>query len=854
MSHAAINCSGPQSRRRSFLRDGAVPLIWPALAVLLYCSVCSRVAAQQLESVFPASAQVGTSTSVVFAGSGLESLSSARSSSPGLTFRKTKDNEFIVEVAADTLPGVYDVQTIGSNGVSTARTFCVTRQQHIVEQEPTEPHTIQSVALNCVVSGRIRKGDVDSYRFSALTGNRVIIECWADRIDSSLRAMLELFDADGKRLSVNRGFFGVDPVITGVIPADGDYIVRLHDLVYSGGDSHFYRLDVGTGPRVVFSVPPVVERGRTADVTLYGWNLKGSESNTVGVTGAGSLHRASSVPPLKDVQSVRPLSFESMIVRVTAPASGTNSPLQRSPASLAVAGFPHYFGRADVPIQIGVSDIPVVLEYDNNSARTAQVIDVPTAVAGQLTRGDERDWYAIDARSGEVFYFEAFGQRINSPVDLDISILDARGEVELAGFHDDVDNIGGLRFPSSHLDPAGRWVAPADGRYMVTIRNLIGSIADDPRRVYRLSVRREEPDVKLVAIAGQSASPAGVNVPRGGRAVVDVMAFRRRGMNRSLRVSARNLPPGVTCSDIWLGPNVTNAPLVLTADADADTVVTTLDLLCHVDAGAAAIGRSLQYGTMIRSGLPTGSGRLMDELPVSVAGNARLRITADGHEPRQHQLYGELKVRHSPGGILDVAVRVDRLAAEDKASISLVGVGLPPLIANQTATIPAGRDKGYISFYLPHSLPVGTYSLAIRADTNFPVSGTDKTEAVTVYSNAVTFEVHPPAFRIDLNLTAPRKIKRGEIVKVGYTARRMNGFIGKIHTELAAPGTVTDVGRLRGRGVSSTGQAESGTIQIIANEDAELGMHPFLRLYGVGVLEDEALYHGSCFLPMEIVE
>ena len=54
--------------------------------------------------------------------------------------------------------------------------------------------------------------------------------------------------------------------------------------------------------------------------------------------------------------------------------------------------------------------------------------------------------------------------------------------------------------------------------------------------------------------------------------------------------------------------------------------------------------------------------------------------------------------------------------------------------------------------------------------------------------------------------------------------------------------------------MSSTNQAESGTIQVIANEDAALGMHPFLRLYGVGVLEDEAIYHGSCFLPMEIVE
>jgi hypothetical protein len=858
MSHTAISRSGPRSRRGSLLRQGTLSLFRLRLAVLLWCGVGSCVSAQQLQSVFPVSAQTGNSTSVVFAGSGLENLLSAHCNNPGVTFRKSKDDTFIVDVAADTLPGLYDVQTIGSNGVSSARTFCVSRRQHLVEEEPTESRTTQSAVIDCVISGRIAKGDIDSYRFKAARGDRVIIECWADRIDSSLRAMMELCDADGKRLSVNRGFFGVDPVMTFAIHADGDYIVKLHDLVYSGGDNHFYRLDISTGPRVVFSVPPVVERGRNTDVVLYGWNLNGFESETAdnhteAETGSGTSWPSSSNPPPDSVQSGRPLPFESTLVRVTAPEPRTTPPVRRGPASLVVDGFAHYLGSADVPTMIGISDIPVVLEHDNNSASTAQVLSVPTEVAGQLVHGDERDWYAIDARRGDVLYFEAFGHRIDSPVDLDISILSSEGDVELADFHDEVDNIGGLRFPSSHLDPAGRWVAPTDGRYFVTIRNLTGGIANDLRRVYRLSVRREEPDVKLVAIASQSASPAGVNLQCGGRTLVDVMAFRRRGMDRSIRVSARNLPQGVTCPDIWLGPNVTTAPLVLTADTSVDRVLTTLDLVCHVDAGAGETIRPVLAGSMIRSGVPTGSGRLTAELPVAVSGNARIQITADGHETRNHDLYGKLEVRYSPGGVLDVAVRVDREPGE-RAPVTLVGVGLPEMIANQTATIPVGHDKGYISFYLPHSLPVGTYSLAILANTKLSVPGTDKTTDVAVYSNAVTFEVHPPAFRIDLDRSAPRKVKRGEIVKVGYRARRINGFIGKIHTELAAPGKVTDVGRLRGRGVTSTGQAESGTIQIIANEDAESGIHPFLRLYGVGVLEDEAIYHGSCFLPMEIVE
>ena len=98
---------------------------------------------------------------------------------------------------------------------------------------------------------------------------------------------------------------------------------------------------------------------------------------------------------------------------------------------------------------------------------------------------------------------------------------------------------------------------------------------------------------------------------------------------------------------------------------------------------------------------------------------------------------------------------------------------------------------------------------------------------------------------------APRTIRRGEVVQVNYTAHRVNGFIGKIHTELDAPG---DVVGLRGRGVTFVGQTESGSIQIIANDDAPLGQQPFLRLSGVGVLEDKPIFFGSCFLPLEVVK
>ena len=61
------------------------------------------------------------------------------------------------------------------------------------------------------------------------------------------------------------------------------------------------------------------------------------------------------------------------------------------------------------------------------SPTTAQEIPWPCEVSGRLEAGDEKDWYLLHARRGEVVWLELFGERIGSPVDLDLSVLDARG-------------------------------------------------------------------------------------------------------------------------------------------------------------------------------------------------------------------------------------------------------------------------------------------------------------------------------------------------------------------------------------------------------------------------------------------
>ena len=95
-------------------------------------------------------------------------------------------------------------------------------------------------------------------------------------------------------------------------------------------------------------------------------------------------------------------------------------------------------------------------------SRSREGLTFPCEVTGQLTNSDEQDWYSIDCHKGEVLWLEGMAERIGSPVDLDLVIVDA-DQRELLHLSDEVQNLGGARFPTNHTDPAGR-VPGAGGR------------------------------------------------------------------------------------------------------------------------------------------------------------------------------------------------------------------------------------------------------------------------------------------------------------------------------------------------------------------------------------------------------
>lgn len=845
-----------------FVRSSRV-ISLSALLVLLITSPATAQMAPLLNTVFPCGGQIGTAFEVSVTGSHLESLQSLRSNIPGFACEFLAANRFRVTVPSTTMPGQYDVWAVGENGLSSPRTFLVGRHPELPEVEPNDVEpAAMSVPLDTVVNGQLDKpADVDRYRIQATMGQRVIIECSAERIDSRLRAVLEVFDDHGRRIAVNRGYVGTDPLLDFVAPADGSYVVRVQDLISSGGPELSYRLEFDTQPRVVFSRPSVIQRGQATRVTMFGWNLPTAKATdeVAAVSGEKSGPQAelgSKLTSHHTTGRLEQIEFEQIEVEIPASLAqpSTQLPIRLQPSQVVTAAnsFAYYLPGSHAPVMIGLSDIAISLDQsDNHSPESAQAVSVPCELSGQLADASEQDWFAIDVQRGEVLHLEGFGQRISSPVDLQISIHDSEQQSLLAQFSDQQVNLGD-EFSTSHLDPAGRWVCPRDGRYLVAVRNLNRGVQNDLRRVYQLSIRREEADFQVVAIPTTDGVRS-LNIPQGGRQIVKLIAVRQRAYNGAIRVSARDLPGGIECPDVWFGPGVNQATMVISADPACEKLIGHLNLEATGDAEHNTLRHDVQFGSIVRAGSPDGWGRLVSALPFAVAGSAPLRISANAHEPLEHQLYGTLAAKHFQGSAVDVAVEIERRDASHQADVKMFAEGLPDQIGNQIAIIPAGQTKGYVTFELPLTLPAGHYSFVIRAETTVPTAD-GKTENVLVHSSPVVIDVQPAAFQVDIDPFAVTKARRGDTIQIAYSSRRRNGFIGKMHTEIAAPGVVTDVPGLLGRGETFTGQTETGSLQIVVNKDAPLGPQRFLRLFTVGVVEDEPMYFGSHFLSLEILE
>ena len=134
--------------------------------------------------------------------------------------------------------------------------FAVGTLPEKLEREPNNTRTdAQAVSLPIVINGRIASaGDSDVFSFHGRTGEIIVAEVTARRLDSPLDSVVELTDAKGRRVAwgddrEDKGeglaTHHADAYVMATLPAEGTYYVRLADIQHKGGPEYGYRLRLG---------------------------------------------------------------------------------------------------------------------------------------------------------------------------------------------------------------------------------------------------------------------------------------------------------------------------------------------------------------------------------------------------------------------------------------------------------------------------------------------------------------------------------------------------------------------------------------------------------------------------------
>ena len=372
----------------------------------------------------PPGMQRGSTTTLVIEGTDLTGASAIAFSEPGLSGRILSVNpipkeqwapdtkpstgvktyfeeparmQATVEVSAEkwTAIGTHSFRFITPHGSSSPGKIDVAAFPEIKEREANNsPQEPQPIVLPVTINGTILKaGDFDEFKFEAKKDQEIVFLVNAAGIGSALDPVIEVFDSRGRVLVTNLEEKG-KTAMGCRIPEDGDYRVRVNDYLKSGGLRHVYRLTVGEFPFLKDRYPLGLKAGTAEAIHVSGYNLG-------------------------ETRAVTPEPFglaPGKIMDIVALGASTS---QGDSVNV-------------LPLAIGPYD-EVEETGRNSTPESAQELKVPITVNGRITRDSSGaalpDYYRFSARKGQKIILETATNRLGSPLDSVIEVLDAKGNL-----------------------------------------------------------------------------------------------------------------------------------------------------------------------------------------------------------------------------------------------------------------------------------------------------------------------------------------------------------------------------------------------------------------------------------------
>jgi hypothetical protein len=588
-----------------------------ALTLLAFVPVLAMTAAvwaqapagPRLASVFPLGLQRGVATEVTVKtskGPGPTDVRALLFSSPGLSARLGPAAGLTITATADAQAGDHDVWALAPAGattrLTTPRRVAVDDLPEVLEKGYNEtPQSCPTVPVPCIVNGAINPAtDRDCYRIDLAAGQHVSIRCRSASLGGGVLPALTVYGPDSQELLHDDGS-STEPSLHFAAATKGRYAVRIEDRAYRPEPPGLYRLELTTGPRLVAVFPSVLTRGKTQTVTLYGFQLpEGEPVSPIAATPVASAPGA--VAPASPVASAPGGPLQQLRVAITAPAAGDPDGGGWTPVSAALLeSFSYRHPGLHGGVRFGLTDRAVVPETDkpHQNFAAAQLLTLPCEVAGRFLQPQEADWYRFTAKAGQPLWIEAVGERAGLVMDLEVVILNTqRTPLATLGATAHPKELPVL-CPQSTLDPMGSWTAPENGTYYLMVRDLYGTAGVE--RGYRLAIEPRREDVRVIALPVPAAS-GGLNIAAGAEGSLQLVAIRRGGHRKPIRVRAVGLPTGLTAREVLLAPNQQTATWTVKATNDAPAWLGALALEAETEVDGKARRSPVTAATVVREG------------------------------------------------------------------------------------------------------------------------------------------------------------------------------------------------------------------------------------------------------------
>ncbi len=549
--------------------------------------------APRLLTMVPMGGKVGTTFEVAITGEHLDETEDLLFSEGRIKAKRKVDsagnpvaNHYSVTIAPDCPVGLYEARVMTRLGISSSRIFPVGTLTEVVQTKPNRTLTAaQEIPLNCVVNGSVADRAVDFYSFQAKKGQRLVIDCATRGIDSKLNATVILADAMGRDLVVERR----GGVLDFMVPKDGGYVLKIHELTYKGGPAFYYRLGLWEQPVGT----PIVRQPTTKLVNSFSWPPVG-------------------LPAQAALTEVEPNNDGAKAQRITLPCD--------------LSG--RFFPAADVD----------VFEFEAKKGEewwievASERLGLPTDPAVLVQKVVKGEKGAADTVTDILELAD-----IPSPV-----------RVSSNGYAYD-----GPPYNAGTADVLGKLAIKEDGLYRLQLTDLFGGTRSVPDHVYRLVIRRAAPDFALVSWAlhmelrngDRNALSKPISLRGGATMALEVIAIRRDGFDGPIEVAMEGLPNGVSAQGLTIPPGQSRGFMLVTAQADALRGYANATFVGRAKIDNQDVVRPCRFASVAWP-IPDSWGeipspRLMADVPVSVGGIERAPLTITAKTPTVIAKVGE---------------------------------------------------------------------------------------------------------------------------------------------------------------------------------------------------------------------